>query len=130
MENKTATAKGLTSASWKHGVEIAKRIRGKPVEQAQQILQDIITMKKPIRFTVYNGGMGHKPGIGPGRYPVKASKAILDLLRNAQANAGHKGLSKLTVQRITTSNANSSRSGSRRGWDGKRMRIEITVGSA
>jgi large subunit ribosomal protein L22 len=81
--------------STKHSVEICKYLKGKSVEKAKKILEEVD--KKPIPFTRFNRDRGHKPGIGPGRYPIKASGEILEILKNAEANATQKGLSNLFI---------------------------------
>jgi large subunit ribosomal protein L22 len=78
--------------STKVSVEICRQVRNKRLQRAKDILQDAIDMKKPIPFKKMHG-CGHRPGIGPGRYPIKACTEILKLLNSAEANAQFKGLS-------------------------------------
>ena len=73
--------------------EVAGMIRGMKVETAQQALADVIDKKRAVPLRRYNKRVSHKPGVGPGRYPVKAAKAILDVLNSAASNAEYKGLS-------------------------------------
>ncbi|MBE6514115.1 MAG: 50S ribosomal protein L22 [Candidatus Methanomethylophilaceae archaeon] len=98
----TATADPDTSAkalgkeipcSPKFAREVAGMIRGMKVETAQQALADVIDKKRAVPLRRYNKRVSHKPGVGPGRYPVKAAKAILDVLNSAASNAEYKGLS-------------------------------------
>ncbi len=98
----TATADPDTSAkalgkeipcSPKFAREVAGMIRGMKVETAQQALADVIDKKRAVPLKRYNKRVSHKPGVGPGRYPVKAAKAILDVLNSAASNAEYKGLS-------------------------------------
>ena len=49
-------------------------------------------MKKPLAFRRFNKDLAHKPGMGPARYPLNASKYILALLESLEANAENKGL--------------------------------------
>lgn len=71
----------------KHAVEIARTIRGMTLEKAQKYLLKVVRMEKPVPFRKY-GSVGHRKGkIGPGRYPVKASRNMLKLLNEVAANA-------------------------------------------
>ncbi len=73
----------------KISVEVCRAIKGQPVENAKKILKDAIELKRPIRYYRYKKDTPHKPGkgFGAGRYPVKVSKYILEVLENAIANA-------------------------------------------
>ena len=97
---RTAIASGRDlRISYKAAVEVANAIRGKSLEEAKRILEDVIEFKRPIPFKKFYGKVGHKKGMAAGRYPVKAARAILRVLENAEANAEFKGLdtSKLWV---------------------------------
>ncbi|MAF35171.1 50S ribosomal protein L22 [Candidatus Woesearchaeota archaeon] len=124
--NEEAHAVSTPNVSFKQSTEIASNIRGKKVEEAQKILQAAIDEKAPLAFTKYCKGLGHKPGMGPGRYAPKASKAMLVVLNSAAANAENKGMSNLVVSTITTSKVGGNRA-TRHGYDGKRARIEVRV---
>ncbi len=97
-DDKAKTAKALGRSlkiSPKHAVEICNKIRGMKVEKAEAYLEDVIEMKTAVPFRRHNKKVGHKRGIKgwpTGRYPVKAAKQILDILKNAEANAEYKGL--------------------------------------
>ena len=78
--------------SYKDAVEVLDAIRGKKLEDAKRILQDVIRMRRPVPYRRFYGKVGHRRGMGPGRYPVKAAKAILKVLESAEANAEYKGL--------------------------------------
>ncbi|MBI2564448.1 50S ribosomal protein L22 [Candidatus Woesearchaeota archaeon] len=79
--------------SRKHAVEISAHIRGLPLSKAKKILQNTIDMKNPIPFKRYNWNVGHRRGMGPGRFPVLACKGIIKILSLAESNAQYKGLS-------------------------------------
>lgn len=86
----------------KHCVEICRTIRGMKVENAKALLNSVIAMERPIRFRRYNRYTSHKRGYGPARYPVKACKAILRTIENAQANAeAHKKLDPESMRILT-----------------------------
>ncbi|MDR3223046.1 MAG: 50S ribosomal protein L22 [Methanobrevibacter sp.] len=93
---KTACAMAKTlKISPKHSVEICREIRGMKLSKAKDYLVDVIEMKKAIPFKRHNKKVGHRKGLKgwpTGRYPVKASKSILDVLESAEANAEYKGL--------------------------------------
>jgi large subunit ribosomal protein L22 len=82
------------SISPKASVEVCREIRGMMVEDAIQYLEDVIALKRPVRYHRYNGQVGHRKGkkFGAGRFPKKTAKAILDVIRHAQHNAEYKGL--------------------------------------
>jgi len=93
---KTAIASGRDlRISYKHAVEICAYIRNLPLKKAKNILEEVIEKRRAIPFKRYKGKVGHKRGLHKwyaGRYPVKAAKAILKLLNEAEANAEFKGL--------------------------------------
>jgi len=78
--------------SHKFAREIGKEIKGKKLEKAKRYLEEVIEMKRPVPITRYNSDLAHKPGVGPGRYPVNTAKEILDLLNSVEKNAQNKGL--------------------------------------
>lgn len=90
---RTAVASGRDlRVSYKDTVEVLNAIRGKRLEEAVKVLNDIISMRRPIPYRRFNRKVGHKKAIASGRFPVKAAKAVLDVLKNAEANAEYKGL--------------------------------------
>jgi len=93
---KTAIASGRDlRISYKHAVEICSSIRNLSLKRAKTILNEVIEKRRPIPFRRYNGKMGHRRGLEKwcaGRYPIKAAKAILKILNEAEANAEYKGL--------------------------------------
>ena len=80
-------------------------IRGMKVETAQKALEDVIDKKRAVPLKRYNKRVSHKSGVGPGRYPVKAAKAILGVLNSAASNAEYKGLdvSNMAIATISVS---------------------------
>jgi len=92
---RTAIAAGRDlRISYKAAVEVLREIRGKKLEEAERILNDVIEMRRPIPYRRFHGKVGHRKGkgFGPGRYPVKAATEILKVLENAKNNAEIKGL--------------------------------------
>ncbi|MCD1293509.1 50S ribosomal protein L22 [Methanocella sp. CWC-04] len=92
------TAKAMAyeiDVSPKHCIEILNFIKGKKVSVAKTYLENVIEKKQSIPFKRFARNVGHKrhqTGWDAGRYPVKASKEILKLLKHAEANAEYKGL--------------------------------------
>lgn len=80
--------------SFKTSVEICNYLRYRPVKQAKTILEQVIRLSQPIPFTRYRKETPHRRGkMAEGRFPIKASKEILKLLKSVEASALHQGLS-------------------------------------
>ena len=84
---------------FKHCREIAHHIKGMPVGKALKFLDDVLAFKAIVPFTRYTGGIGRKAQAkqsksagDKGRWPVKATAVVKDLLSNAIANGETKGL--------------------------------------
>lgn len=92
-EAKTAKAiRRNENISYKKAVIVCDSIRGKNLEAAIKLLEEVEKIKTPIPFKKYRTGASHRRGVGISRYPKKAAAAMLKLLRNIQANAEYKGL--------------------------------------
>jgi len=78
-------------------------IRYMKVSDAEEALEQVIIKKKAVPLKRYNKRVSHKAGVGPGRYPVKASKAILETLKSAASNADYKGLDSADMKISTIS---------------------------
>jgi large subunit ribosomal protein L22 len=116
--------------STKATIEICNAIRNKKVSRAKTILKNTISMKNPIKYTRFTEGAGHKPGMASGKYPVNASKEILELIEQVEANAQFKGLntSDLIITHISAQKGgNSWRAGRHRRRKHKRTHLEIIV---
>lgn len=125
---KVSEAKGkgvYLPISPKISVEVCRAIRGKSIERAKRILNDAINLKNPIRYFRYIRDTPHRKGkgFGPGRYPVKVSKYILQVLENAIANAKYLELdpTKLYIKKAISNRAVSKERG------GRYTNIEIVV---
>jgi large subunit ribosomal protein L22 len=87
-----ATGKDMP-ISTKHAIEISSMIRGKKVNIAVKMLEEVTKLKRAVPFKRFKRDVGHKRGnIAAGRYPLKASREILELLKSAEMNAQNKGL--------------------------------------
>ncbi|MEK6943146.1 MAG: 50S ribosomal protein L22 [Nanoarchaeota archaeon] len=103
-ENMSRAYGALLPISFKQSVEICAHIKNRKIAAVKKILEGAMAEKVAIPFNRYNWDLGHKPGIGPGRYPAKASKFILQIVEAAEANAQFKGLntSNLVVVHATS----------------------------
>ncbi|HEB37067.1 MAG TPA: 50S ribosomal protein L22 [Thermoplasmatales archaeon] len=91
---KTARAYGYElHCSPKDSINIAHALRGMRLIDAKKYLEDVIALKRAVPFRTHKKKVSHRKGMGPGRYPRKAAKYILDVLKNAENNAEYKGLS-------------------------------------
>jgi large subunit ribosomal protein L22 len=94
--------------SHKYAVELCRELRGKKLEKAKEYLQEIIEMRRPLPLRRHKKGVAHRKGLRKayaGRYPVKAAKHVLKVLRSAEANAEYNGLDKerLYIRHISAS---------------------------
>lgn len=116
--------------STKVSIEICNKIRNMKLERAITDLEKVTEKKMPIKFTRFNGDTGHKPGIGPGKYPIKACKEIIKMLKSVQSNAGSKGLdvNSLFIKHVCAQKASKTlHYGRRYGREMKRTHIEVVV---
>jgi large subunit ribosomal protein L22 len=72
--------------------EVLNAIRGRPVDEAKEFLEEVVELKRAVPFRRFNQETAHKKGIGPGRYPKKVARSVLQVLQNAEANAEYEGL--------------------------------------
>lgn len=119
--------------STKKTIEVCNYIRNKKISRVKTILQGAVDVKQAIPFKRFTAGVGHKPGIGAGKYPVKVCESILSLLNSVEKNAQNKGLnSDLLV--ITHINAHKGTNQMKQGRQGRRMykrtTVEIVLGQA
>jgi large subunit ribosomal protein L22 len=90
---KSARATSLNSPiSPRDALEVVRTIKGMKLEKAKEYLEDVISKKKAIPYRKYLDSVSHRKGMGPGRYPVKAAKYVLDTLKSAESNAEFKQL--------------------------------------
>ncbi len=76
----------------KKSYEVCNMIRGKDVDTALSILEDIIEKKRAVPYRRHNKLTAHNKGVGSGGYPVKAAMVIKETIEEAQSNAEDKGL--------------------------------------
>ncbi|MEM2915823.1 MAG: 50S ribosomal protein L22 [Candidatus Woesearchaeota archaeon] len=116
--------------SYKQSYEVAKFIRGKNVQLAKKMLEDVIAMRRPVPMTRFHRDTGHKHGMAAGRFPINTCTHILKLIKNAESNAQFKGLStaNLIVRHVAAQRGPTSfRYGRHRRRQAKRAHIEIIL---
>jgi large subunit ribosomal protein L22 len=72
--------------------EVLNAIRGLSLERAKTFLEGVVELKEPVPFRRYNQETAHKRLVGPGRFPKKVARHVLQVLTNAEANAEYEGL--------------------------------------
>lgn len=115
--------------SWKHGIEISRELRFHSTEYAKKFLQGVAELKKPVPFRRYWRDVGHKPGMSAGRYPQKAAREFLQLIKAVEANAQVKGLNtaSLKIIKLITNRAPKAPSAGRKRHTAKHSHLEIEV---
>jgi len=130
-KEKTARAVIMSAGiSLKHSIEICNFIRKNKISKARDMLEDVIKEKRAVPFKRFCNGAGHKKGIGPGKYPKKASAEFIKLFNIVEANAQNKGLSTsdLTIEHIRANKApGQMHYGRKRRRKMKRTHVEIYV---
>ncbi|MDO9097049.1 MAG: 50S ribosomal protein L22 [Candidatus Methanoperedens sp.] len=90
---KTSKAMGKElHISKKHAHEIASAITGMKVNTARGFLEDVTALKQAVPYKRFTRNIPHRKGMCTGRYPQKAAKEFLRVLKNAESNATYKGL--------------------------------------
>ena len=72
--------------------EVLNAIRGLPLDRARRILEEAAALEHAIPFRRYNQETAHHRGTGPGRFPVKVARQVLQVLKNAEENAEYDSL--------------------------------------
>ena len=113
--------------SFKASVNIARFIKGREVKKALKILEGVMEKKIAVPYVKYNRKVAHKPGIGPGRYPVKAARYFIGILKNGINVAKNKGMdeNKLYIKRIEVNRSISKRRAKRLGRKATSIIIEL-----
>merc|ERR1712040_32899 len=107
---------------FKNTRETAKMLKGMNLRKAQKYLKDVVEHKRCVPFIRFNRGVGRcaqakqftsAPGMAAsqGRWPEKSCKFLLELLRNAEANAELKSLDvdSLYVEHVSVNEAPKNR---------------------
>jgi len=82
------------NASYKQLSAVCDNVKGMEIEDALNFLESAAIGQQVVRFRKHNKRMAHRKELGgqKGRWPKKASKIVLQVLKNAKANADTKGL--------------------------------------
>ncbi|HIC98122.1 MAG TPA: 50S ribosomal protein L22, partial [Pyrodictiaceae archaeon] len=76
--------------SYKKVVELARLLKGMRLEDAKRFLERVARGEEPVPVRRYSGKQAHHRGLADkygwpaGRYPVKAAKILLKLLKNVE----------------------------------------------
>nr|WCZ58427.1 60S ribosomal protein L17 [Paratrimastix eleionoma] len=95
---KCAKARGSNlRVHFKNTRETVGALRGMELQKAKRYLVDVIDKKQIVPFRRYNRGIGRHAQLKPfkwsqGCWPEKSARFVLDLLKNAEANAESKKL--------------------------------------
>lgn len=104
VEDESKVAKAVVRdvpISLKESYEILKILRGMKLKEAESFLEKVIRKETPVPYVRYKLSIAHKKGLSTmfpkwkspiGRYPVKAAREILKLLKNVKNNAENKNL--------------------------------------
>ena len=105
--SKTAKAQVSGAAiSKKDSAMIGKWIKNRQIDSALLLLNEVVAKKRAVPFPKYNNSLGHKKTTpAAGKYPVNASKKVIELLESAKSNAENKGLN-LKKMYVKNVNAN------------------------
>jgi len=122
-----AIAKGQAlHVSKKQCMYICKFIKNKPIDQAIKDLEQVIKLKRPVPF---KGEIPHRKGKGimSGRYPIKASKLFINILKALKGNiiVNQMELEKTIIKEASASWA--SRPMRRGNVEGKRTNVILTA---
>src|SRR5579885_3137227 len=81
--------------SYKEAVELCRYLKGKSLDEAKKILEEVIELKRAIPYRTFKKKVPHHRfdnSSGPARYPRKVAKNLLKILESLEANAEFKGL--------------------------------------
>lgn len=90
---KTARATSVnTPISPRDALEIVRTIKGMKLENAKNYLEGVMNKKVAVPYKKFTDSVSHKRGVGPGRYPIRAAKYVLNTITSAADNAEFKQL--------------------------------------
>lgn len=130
-ENMAKAVRISLPISTKVSIEIAKQIKGLSPKDAIAFLEAVLAKTKAMPYTQFNDNVAHRRGgIGPGRFPEKASSEYISLIKSVVANAVHQSLdeNKLIIHSIVAQKGSKTYKHSRvRGLKTKNTHIEMVV---
>ena len=83
--------------------EVCTTIKGRKLADAIDLLDDVISLNRPIHFRRHKKEVAHKRStekFHAGKFPVKVSKHISIILREVESNADFKGLDTSSIRII------------------------------
>lgn len=97
-EKSSASRGSYLRVHFKNTREVAAHLHGMKLTKAYTFLEDVKLHKQAVPFRRFAGGIGRTAqgkvhGVQRARWPVKSVEFVLQLLKNAEANATVKGLS-------------------------------------
>jgi len=123
LEKKETLARGRSiPVSKRQCMYISNFIKNKKIDEAILDLERVIKLKKAVSF---KGEIPHRKGMMSGRYPIKASKIFIKILKGLRGNALVNGLD-LERTKIMLASANwASRPRRKEGTTAKRTHVLI-----
>lgn len=121
-----AIANGFSlKISPKQSIYVCRVIRGKSPENAIKRLEDVISEKRPVPMAALE--VGHKKGRGlaGGKFPKNACKAIIEIVKQAAANAIVAGIDNPII--VIAKSDRASAPYRRAGRKAKRTHIHIEI---
>lgn len=117
------------AVSTKDAIEVCAFLKGKKLQRAKSIMQDVIDKKAAVPFKRFTNGAGHRRGdMAAGKYPLKAAEECLALLESLESNAQNKGMSTsdfIIIHACANKASRPPRYGRHRGRLAKRSHIEF-----
>jgi len=101
MRDETRIAKAVAReirVSPKRVYMITRALKGMNLKKAEELLERVIAKEEALPIYRYTGKQAHRRGLAAkwkvpaGKYPVKAARLILELLKNVENNAEQKDL--------------------------------------
>jgi len=116
--------------STKTSIEVCSMIRGKQVDTAIDMLEEVKRLKKAVPYKRAFKDIGHRKGnMTSGRFPQKAAGFIQSILQSARSNAENLGLNteELAISHISAQQGGNVMRGGRRRRRAKRTHIEVIL---
>jgi len=93
VKKDSAIAKAFNlSISPKYSKYICNMIRGKDIDTAQKMLEEVVAYKRVVKMHGLQVPHKHGKGIMAGRYPITATKEFITLIKQLKANGIHNEL--------------------------------------
>jgi len=121
-----AVANGFSlKISPKQSIYVCRIIRGKNPESAIKRLQDVISEKRPVPMAALEVGHKKGKGLAGAKFPKNACRAIIEIIKQASANATIAGIDNpiITIAKADRASAPYRRAGRK----AKRAHIHIEV---